>query len=89
METASASFLNRFFKESGIDERVYTVVTPNGKNRFISTSCVIESILDAPAEEQDSISSTLIHMGIRKGDIHPYLEELARALVARYWFLHV
>lgn len=87
METASTTFLNRFFKESSIDERVYTITTPGGKTRFISTSCVIESILDAPLDEQDGIANTLIHMGIRRGNIHSYLEELAGAMVARYWFL--
>lgn len=87
METASTCFLRSFFKESNIDERVYTVATPEGKTRFISTSCVIESILDAPPEEQDSIANTLIHIGIHRGNVHSYMGELARAMVARCWFL--
>lgn len=87
METASTCFLRSFFKESNIDERVYTVTTPSGKTRFISTSCVIESILDAAPDEQDAIANTLIHRSIRKGSIHMYMEELARAMVARCWFL--
>jgi hypothetical protein len=87
MRATSNTFLNRFFKESTIDERVYTVTTPGGKSRFISTSTVIDCILDAPYEEQEKIANTLIYIGLRRGSIHFYLEELARAMVARYWFL--
>lgn len=53
----------------------------------MSTSCVIESILDAPPEEQESVSNALIHISIRGGSLHSYMGELARALTLRRWLL--
>lgn len=77
----SRSYLQTFFDEKALEDRVYHVASPSGETiNLIPTSAVIAAILAAPIPEQDHIAGLIRRLDFVNGDVHHLLEHLAAAL---------
>ena len=82
--TGSRRYLQIFFQEKALSERIYDVTAPDGTAHMIPTSVVIEMIDQAPVTEQDQIAGIVSKLDFANGDFHHFLRHLATALAARY-----
>jgi hypothetical protein len=82
--TGTRRFLQLFFEEKQLAERIYDVTAPDGTLHMIPTSVVIEAIDNAPAAEQEQIAGIVHKLDFANGDFHHFLRHLATALAARY-----
>jgi hypothetical protein len=76
--------LQTFFNEKALDERMYEVTAPGGTVNFIYTSAVVERILSTTGHERQQISSILLQLDVRNGDVHHFLAHLAQGLATDF-----
>ena len=82
--TGARRFLQLFFQEKALAERIYDVIAPDGTAHMIPTSVVIEMIDRAPTHEQEQIAGIVRKLDFANGDFHHFLRHLATALAACY-----
>jgi len=76
--------LKTFFNEKALDERMYEVTAPGGTVNFIYTSAVVERILSTTGHERQQISSILLQLDVRNGDVHHFLAHLAQGMATDF-----
>ncbi len=78
------SFFHVFFAEKDLSEQVYEV-TVDGTDHFVPTAVVIEAIHGMHAgEERDTVERILRQIDFANGDVHHFLQFLARGLAAQH-----
>jgi hypothetical protein len=73
-------FITTFFNEKQLDERVYEVTSSGGTLNLIETSVVIDRIKSTSGAERSQIEKILRQLDFANGNIHYFLEHLAKAL---------
>lgn len=75
-----SKFIKMFFAEKQLSERVYEI--QNGTTlHFIESGFVIDLIKKLHKDEQKKIELTLRKIDFMNGDVHHFLEHLAKAYV--------
>ena len=81
----AGEYLKVFFDEKDLDERTYEVSGPSGMVHIIPSAVVIETILNMPhGDERKQVASIIQKIDFCNGDLHHFLEHLAKALAARH-----
>lgn len=75
------TYFNRFFSEKNLGSRTYEI-EHNGQLHLVDSEVVIEAICGTTGREKAQIESTLQKIDFHNGDVHHFLEHLARGLVA-------
>lgn len=70
-------WLKLFFEEKALDNRVYEVEAGDNLH-ILDTQTVISLIQQAPKHEQTNIMNMLIQIDYYNGDVHHFMEHLAR-----------
>lgn len=77
----SEKTLRLFFTEKQLEHRTYAIVH-NKQTHMVESEFLINVILNhTPQSEQDQIRETIVKIDFMNGDIHHYLEHLAKAYV--------
>jgi hypothetical protein len=79
-----ADFITTFFNEKDLADKTYEVEAPNGDTHLIPTGCVIEAIQRTAGQERAQIESILRQLDFANGDIHHFLNHLAKGLAANF-----
>ena len=76
------NWIETFIDEKGIDaEQVLVVEGKSGPNH-IPVGCLVEAMLQAPANEQRGIKDMIVRIDFRNGDVLHYFRHLAQAIAA-------
>jgi len=82
--SSAKRYLERFFEEKEITFEAWEIEL-HGETHFIDTDFVIESIKEAPTQEQNQIADTLRKIDFVNGNVNHFLKFLAEALVKNYY----
>ena len=74
---AEGSYLNLFFAEKDIPEKVFIKEDEDGMTHFIPNGCVVEAIADSDPDAQKRIADTLRKIDFHDGDVNDFLDHLA------------
>jgi hypothetical protein len=80
MKTATAKYLETFFEEKALDERVYEI-EHDEMTHFVESDFVIELIKKSSTGEQEKIAHIIRRLDFANGDIHHFLKHLATGYV--------
>jgi len=80
----SKKYLETFFKEKQIEQTSWELTGLDGTPHFIDSDVVIEAILNCPSHEQKKIADVLRQLDFRNQKIEPFLEHMAKGLVANW-----
>ena len=78
------SYLDTFFEEKRLRERVYDVVSSNGTEHSIPTGVVLEHIALTRGREREDIKDIIRKIDFANGDLHHFFRHLAAGIVANY-----
>jgi len=83
----SAKYLKTFFEEKGIDREerftVEGVEHPVFGKHEMPYGVVIDTIMQAPKDEQKKIADMIRRIDFQNGDVKHYLRHLAKAIAAK------
>ena len=71
------SYLNLFFAEKDIPEKVFIKEDSEGMTHFIPNGCVVEAIASADDDARGKIADTLRKIDFHNGDVNDFLDHLA------------
>jgi len=77
------SFLNLFFAEKDIEEKVFIKEDSEGMTHIIPNECVIEALAQTEGSEREGIEDILRRIDFGNGDVNHFLEHLAGALAEK------
>ena len=74
------NFFETFFSEKDLTDEVYTVTSKNGTPNIIPSSVVIEAVKRTRGEEAKKIETILRKIDFLNGNVHHFLQHLAKAM---------
>jgi len=78
------SYFNVFFNEKGLASKDYKVKDSQGVMHFIPAEVVLESLAQTRGGEKAQAEDILRKIDFHNGDVHDFLQYLAKALAEQY-----
>jgi len=77
-------WFDTFLDEKNLPYVVWEIVDRAGMTHFIDSDFVIETIQNAPAEEQKKIKEIIVKIDFHNGDVNHFFRHLAKGIVNEY-----
>ena len=78
--TNATKYLKTFFAEKNLANVSFEVASPNGTMNFMETQMVIDTIMQAPQNEQKAIGDNIRRLDFHNANILDYIKHLGKAL---------
>lgn len=84
MNSHLCHWFDTFLDEKNLPYVVWEIVDRAGMTHFIDSDAVIETIQNAPAEEQKKIKDIIVKIDFHNGDVNHFFRHLAEGMVEQY-----